>query len=375
MGDGWETRRSRTPGHKDWAIIRLGDAGILESVEIDTAHFKGNFPESCELHAIESKEDIPSQEDEEEWTCILPRIKLGPHRQHYFQLDPEHWHDNPKPFTHVRLTIYPDGGIKRIRIIGKRLSDTSIVSQGQSQPSISAEIELEPDIPTQLPAPTPTLTPLPKTKSTRPPLPALPLTAAAFAPYGNVIQSYPLTSAPRGTKITTTNSKTALKFHRLTTHTSSYPPEHTDVAHTGIGVFRCVPPEGAVVGGEWDVKVLERHKCTDQTFVPMGTGQGSWNLDGETMVEKLGRVYLVIVALNGADDKPDLSTLRAFVATTSQGVTYGTGVWHHPMIALETTIEFACIETQIGTPDHPLDCEVVDITGDDVRRVTIPAIP
>jgi allantoicase len=129
------------------------------------------------------------------------------------------------------------------------------------------------------------------------------------------------------------------------------------------------------VGGEWDVKVLERHKCTDQTFVPMGTGQGSWNLDGETMVEKPGRVYLVIVALNGADDKPDLSTLRAFVATTSQGVTYGTGVWHHPMIALETTIEFACIETQIGTPDHPLDCEVVDITGDDVRRVTIPAIP
>lgn len=74
MGDGWETKRSRTPGHKDWVIIKLqvflnnliaipviiffsmisGEPGLLEKVEIDTAHFKGNFPESVELHAVQS---------------------------------------------------------------------------------------------------------------------------------------------------------------------------------------------------------------------------------------------------------------------------------------------------------------------------------
>jgi len=75
------------------------------------------------------------------------------------------------------------------------------------------------------------------------------------------------------------------------------------------------------------------------------------------------RAYLVIVALNGADDKPDLNTLRAFVASTSQGIAYHAAVWHHPMIALEHTIDFTCIENQTDVPGSILHCEIVDVGG------------
>ncbi|KAG8900342.1 Allantoicase [Tulasnella sp. 408] len=135
MGDGWETRRSRLPGHKDFVVIRLGAPGVLEEVEIDTAHFKGNFPESCELQATRTGSTIPH--DDVTWTTILSRTKLGPHRRHFFQLE----NVLGQIYTHVRLTIYPgeysvkalgsmmglthrparaDGGIKRIRVIGRR---------------------------------------------------------------------------------------------------------------------------------------------------------------------------------------------------------------------------------------------------------------
>ncbi|GAW04263.1 allantoicase [Lentinula edodes] len=90
MGDGWETKRSRLPGHKDWAIIRLGAPGFLEQVELDTAHFKGNFPESCEIHALTSASNVVwtmEHSESDNWTLILPRTRLGPHRQHYFQLE------------------------------------------------------------------------------------------------------------------------------------------------------------------------------------------------------------------------------------------------------------------------------------------------
>ena len=81
-------------------------------MEIDTAHFKGNFPESCELHAVNRPDDlVPTDVPADEWTLILPRTKLGPHRQHFFQL--ERHAVEGKSYTHVKITIYPDGGIKR----------------------------------------------------------------------------------------------------------------------------------------------------------------------------------------------------------------------------------------------------------------------
>lgn len=117
-----------------------GALGSLEKAEIDTAHFKGNFPESCELHALFSTDVskktrhffkcnntiafqvIPSAE-ESAWTCILPRTKVGAHAQHYFDLE----NVDGKVYSHVRVTIHPDGGIKRLRIIGKRAPDSEKV--------------------------------------------------------------------------------------------------------------------------------------------------------------------------------------------------------------------------------------------------------
>ena len=87
----------------------------MSHTEIDTAHFMGNFPESCELQAINSTSFVPNDADEK-WTAILPRTKLGPHRQHQFQLE----NTRDKPYTHVKVTIFPDGGIKRVRIFGRR---------------------------------------------------------------------------------------------------------------------------------------------------------------------------------------------------------------------------------------------------------------
>ncbi|KAF8757022.1 Allantoicase [Rhizoctonia solani] len=408
MGDGWETRRSRTPGHKDWVIIRLGDSGILEQTEIDTAYFKGNFPESCVMHAICSNEVIPHEPDEE-WTCILPRQKLGPHRRHFFQLE----NVTGRLYTHVKFTIYPDGGVKRVRIIGTRAvgtgtvgaapgiltkassgrndlltpQPTPLVSQEPSRsttpvPSSSASassssrsrsdsganaVVLGPTPPPEpetfsagIPPPAPT--PVAAEPST-PTIPALPITPEAFKAYGSVIQAWSDTDAvPRGIRVTSANQGTAHKFHNLALVEQTYPPGAH--ARTGMSVYRATPPiregEKAEPGKYWSVKLLERHSYTSQAFIPMGTAGGVRMTGFEEPLPKAGRAYLVIVALNGVDDKPDLSTLRAFVASTAQGISYNMGVWHHPMISLETAIDFCCVETQIGTPDNHLDCEIVE---------------
>ena len=112
-------------------IFYRGDTGFLSQVEIDTAHFKGNFPESCELHAVHSVSDDLIHYPEANWVPILPRTKLGPHRQHCSQL----LNVEGKPYTHVRLTIHPDGGIKRIRLLGRRLT----TSQSPSQVTLSQD--------------------------------------------------------------------------------------------------------------------------------------------------------------------------------------------------------------------------------------------
>jgi allantoicase len=71
------------------------------------------------------------------------------------------------------------------------------------------------------------------------------------------------------------------------------------------------------------------------------------------------RAYLVIVALNGADDKPDMSTLKAFVAKSTQGISYRQGVWHHPMVVLEHEADFAVVVHESGVPED--DCNEVDV--------------
>jgi allantoicase len=121
MGDGWETRRRRGPGN-DWTIVRLGRPGSIRRVEIDTDHFKGNAPGACSMswcHApVASAEALASPAVK--WYELLPRTDLQPHARHRFEgeLRPA------DPATHVRLDIYPDGGVARLRVFGRPQSAT-----------------------------------------------------------------------------------------------------------------------------------------------------------------------------------------------------------------------------------------------------------
>jgi allantoicase len=114
MGDGWETKRRRGPGF-DWCILRLGAAGIIRCIEVDTAHYKGNYPESCQLEACNAtgrhEDDLL---DSLGWAELLPRTKLQPDHQHSFESEVR----KIGAVTHVRLNIFPDGGVSRLRLFG-----------------------------------------------------------------------------------------------------------------------------------------------------------------------------------------------------------------------------------------------------------------
>ena len=117
MGDGWETRRRREPGN-DWIIIRLGHPGETDRIIVDTAHFKGNFPESCSVQAamVEGGTDQSVITQSMFWDELLGRQKLG--------MDAIHEFDGDQiaalgPISHVRVNIFPDGGVSRFRLIGR----------------------------------------------------------------------------------------------------------------------------------------------------------------------------------------------------------------------------------------------------------------
>jgi allantoicase len=113
MGDGWETRRRRGPGF-DWLVVRLGTTGLITRVEIDTNHYKGNFPESASIEACLALGAPKEALAQAHWREILPRTTLRPHHRHYFSKNLE----QRGPVSHVRLSIFPDGGISRLRVYG-----------------------------------------------------------------------------------------------------------------------------------------------------------------------------------------------------------------------------------------------------------------
>jgi allantoicase len=115
MGDGWETKRRRGPGH-DWSIVRLAARGAISRVEVDTDHYKGNAPESCRLEVCDAAGANPEflLGNESGWTEILPRAPLQPHARHRFD-----GLSASLVATHARLSIYPDGGIARLRLFGR----------------------------------------------------------------------------------------------------------------------------------------------------------------------------------------------------------------------------------------------------------------
>ncbi len=119
MGEGWETRRRRGPGH-DWIIVKLAAAGKIQKIEVDTSHFKGNFPESCAIEGcVYPARDLLASDFRDRtdltWQEILPRTKLKANTQHYFEKELA---SVAAKFDYIRLNIYPDGGISRLRVYG-----------------------------------------------------------------------------------------------------------------------------------------------------------------------------------------------------------------------------------------------------------------
>lgn len=115
MGEGWETRRRREPG-SDWCIIALGSAGIAESIEIDTSHFKGNYPDQVSVQAAYAPTLTDSTLITQSmfWETLLEPQNTEAHHIHLF----DDLKIN-KPITHIRVNIFPDGGISRVRLYGK----------------------------------------------------------------------------------------------------------------------------------------------------------------------------------------------------------------------------------------------------------------
>ena len=111
----WETRRRRNGGY-DYAIVQLGLAGVVKGVDINTTHFTGNYPPAASLDACNSAGD---PDDNSEWVNLIPSVSLNGNSHHYFEID------ESQSFTHIRLNIYPDGGVARLRIYGQVQGDWS----------------------------------------------------------------------------------------------------------------------------------------------------------------------------------------------------------------------------------------------------------
>jgi allantoicase len=122
MGDGWETRRKRGEPTADWIILKAAVPGTVSKIEVDTNHFKGNFPESFSLEGCSPDSEIKADEHSkfktQKWTEILPRTKLSAHKQHYFENEISNTSRNLS-FKYFRLNIFPDGGVSRLRILGR----------------------------------------------------------------------------------------------------------------------------------------------------------------------------------------------------------------------------------------------------------------
>lgn len=157
-----------------------------------------------------------------------------------------------------------------------------------------------------------------------------PLTTAAYAPYGKVIMA-----SPRGEEGAVANLGTALRYDDVCAVVNGRPA----TADLKVKVFRSNP----VPLEKRPLALLEHHPKSTQLFIPMNASR-----------------FIALVALGG--DKPDLSTLAAFVAEGPQGISYAPGVWHHPMLTIDSQTDFVVFVNEDGTDE---DCVVVDRNGMD----------
>ncbi|MCB1380551.1 MAG: allantoicase [Alphaproteobacteria bacterium] len=117
MGDGWETRRRREPGY-DWIIVKLGAIGIVERIEVDTCHYKGNYPDRCSLQAahVIGATDQSVVTEAMFWPELMSEHKLQMDHIHTFRAGEL---SQVGPVNYVKLNIFPDGGVSRLRIFGR----------------------------------------------------------------------------------------------------------------------------------------------------------------------------------------------------------------------------------------------------------------
>lgn len=115
MGDGWETKRRRGPGN-DWVVLKLGMLGTIQRVEVDTTHFKGNFPDSCSLEGYfaENPDTDDASGSSQAWKEILPKTKLKANCRRVFKKLRD-----AGVVSHVRFQIFPDGGVSRLKLFGR----------------------------------------------------------------------------------------------------------------------------------------------------------------------------------------------------------------------------------------------------------------
>lgn len=121
--DGWESLRKRVAGH-DWALIKLGCKGVIRGFDVDTSHFTGNYPPAVSIEACVSDSDDTEALQAEAWTQVLPATPLGPNSHHLLpSVSSEAW-------THLRVNMYPDGGIARLRVYGRPIGGLHNVASG-----------------------------------------------------------------------------------------------------------------------------------------------------------------------------------------------------------------------------------------------------
>ena len=210
MGDGWETARRRGEGH-DWVIVQLGKPGKIAQIEVDTEHFKGNYPASCKIKATfapgASSEMLSAAEYP--WQPLLENSLLSADKKHIFQ----NLNTQPDLISHVKLEIYPDGGVARFRVRG-------------------APANYEPTV-----------------------LQPLPLNRTNFKPYGDVIEI-------EGHKSRLINFGHADRYENLAEL------DLTDGGTPALSIFRARP-----VLLPFSIKRMERHPRSSQAFIPKGTGR------------------------------------------------------------------------------------------------------
>ncbi|KAI8049008.1 ureidoglycolate hydrolase [Syncephalis plumigaleata] len=183
-----------------------------------------------------------------------------------------------------------------------------------------------------------------------------PLSAQSFADYGQVI-AFPSSSDNEAIGIAA-NHGTARRINHAAQLSNLRPVSSklSCAAQPNLALFRCEPPadlRDPTTVTHFPLRILERHQWSTQTFLPVASTPSLHSGNGG---------YLVVVALNGPDNRPDLSTLAAFRATALQGINYNANVWHHPMIALKTPMDFACLVWENDMTEE--DCEEVNLPVD-----------